>query len=198
MANTANGKTPNDSAGKATDDSTGWMSDVQRALALMIVGSFAISTLLATIRVVFFDASPAVLDMTKTLQQSLQNMALIALGFFFGNTMAKMQQDRGQQQVVDKLTSAPPQGPVAPVPSPVVAPAPVVVVSWWSLLTDDEKAAITIATATDSRVQVFLNAAPAGRATIEDMQYLLSKNLLTKERFDLLTQDRSAAVAAKT
>ena len=168
-----------------------WMSDVQRLIAMVLILTYCFVTLMATLFSLWQPTALVITDMAKTLQQNLTNMGLIALGFFFGNTMAKMAQDVGQQKVVEKLTSPPPNGPVAPVPSPTQ----VVVVSWWSLLTDEEKKTIQDAALTDPRVQVFLTAAPAGRAVAEDMEYLVSKNLLTRERYDFLTKDRTKTVA---
>lgn len=159
---------------------TGWMSDVQRAIAMILIGSFALATLAATGRLVWSGDSAAILDMTKTLQAALVNMGLIALGFFFGSNMSKLLADAGQQKIVEKLTSsAPPAtGPVAPLP------APIVVVAWWSLLTDAERAAL--GTSTDPRVQAFVSASQTGRASADDLAYLVNAGLLT--------QDRAAAI----
>lgn len=165
-------------------DATGWMSDVQRALALILVGSFAIVTLFLTMMAAFWSSVPALTDMAKASQSNLTNMCLIGLGFFFGNTMAKMAQDKGQQEVVNKLTSsAPPAtGPVAPLP------APVVILAWWSLLTPAEQSALTANAANDPRVQAFVTTAQIGKASPEDLTYLVGKGLLT--------QDRATAIAA--
>lgn len=161
---------------------TGWMSDVQRAIALILIGTFAASVLIATVSSIFWSGSAPLTDMSKTLQAALVNMTLIALGFFFGNTMSKMVQDAGQQKVVDKLTSngPPPAGPVAPVP------APVVIVAWWSKLTDAERAAISSAAPNDPDAASFMAAAQTGAASIEDLADLVAKGLLTQERADVI------------
>ena len=113
---------------------------------------------------------------------ALVNMGLIALGFFFGNNQAKAVSDAGQQKIVEKLTStAPPTGgPVAPLA------APVIVVSWWSLLTAPEQAAITEAAPNDARVQAILTAFQSGKAEAPDLVDLVSKNLLTQARADVI------------
>lgn len=164
-----------------------WMNDVQRALALILIGSIAFCMILATVMtVVVSNPSDALVDMSKTLQAAAVNMSLIALGFFFGNTMAKMAQDAGQQKVVESLTkTAPPgaPGPVAPVPAP-----PVIVIPWWSKLTPDEQNAIGEAAHSDPKAAVFMAAAQTGSATPDDLAYLVSK--------DLMTQDRATAISA--
>lgn len=60
--------------------------------------------------------------------------------------------------------------------------APTVVVAWWSLLTDAEKAAIAAAAPTDPRVTAFVKAAEIGKAVADDLTYLAGKGLLTPER----------------
>lgn len=168
-----------------TTTSTGWMSDVQRALALIIIVSIGIAMLMATFRVVWSgEAAPdAVADMAKTLQAAMVNMGLIALGFFFGNTMAKMAQDAGQQKVVDKLTSTNPPtgGPVAPIP------ASTIIVAWWSLLTDPERKEIATSAGTDPDVAAFMAAAQTGAATTAQLSDLVTKGLLTQARADALS-----------
>lgn len=154
---------------------TGWMSDVQRALALILVASFAIATMIATVCSIWWPSADALVDMAKTLQAALVNMSLIGLGFFFGNTSAKMTQDAGQQKVVEKLTGAP-----TPVVPPLVAPP----MSWWLKLSDPEKNAITAEAPNDPRVAAFITAAQAGAANADDLAHLVSKNLLTQVRAD--------------
>lgn len=86
----------------------GWMSDVQRAIALILIGSIAYCTALSTSMLVFAaEPNDALVDMSKTMQAALVNMSLIALGFFFGSSMSKQRADIGQQKIMDKLTSPP-------------------------------------------------------------------------------------------
>lgn len=158
-------------------NSNGWMSDVQRAIALILVGTFAILCIIGTIRLVILGDSASITDMSKTLQAALVNMALIALGFFFGSNMSKMLADAGQQKIVEKLTSTAPPGPPGP-----VAPIPPAVVAWWSLLTDAEKTAITAAAPADAKVQSFVTASSTGKAAPDDLAYLVTKGLLTQDR----------------
>ena len=187
MAN-GNGTSNGNGNGDTTDDAPaakGWMSDVQRALALTLIGTFAITVIGSTLRVVLSGDVASVADMAKTLQAAMVNMSLIALGFFFGNTMAKMAQDAGQQKVVDKLTSTQPPngGPVAPVPSTDLPAAPASTITpWWTMLGEAEKTAITAAGVTDPRVAAFVMASTTGSANADDLAYLVSKGLLTQDR----------------
>lgn len=147
---------------------SGWMSDVQRAIALILIGTFALISVAATVRIVFLGDVAALTDMAKTLQAALVNMGLIALGFFFGSNLSKMQADAGQQRMVDRLTAN--------------GPAPAVVVAWWSVLTEAERAAITNAAASDPQTAAFIATAQAGKATPHDLANLVSKGLLTEAR----------------
>lgn len=161
------------------DSNGGWMSDVQRALALLIIGSLVLATTALIIRLTISADIKDVVDIAKIMLAALVNMGLVALGFFFGNTSAKMQSDAGQQKVVEKLTSTAPPGPTGPV-APL--PSPVVVIAWWSKLTDAERAAISATAPTDPKVAAFMAAAQTGAATKDDLAALVTKGLLTQER----------------
>jgi len=154
----------------------GWMSDVQRALAMILIGSFAFVAIFSTVCSVLWPEATALTDMAKSLQSNLTNMCLIGLGFFFGSNMSKMLDDAGKQKIVEKLTS--PSGPVVP------AAASVVVVSWWSLLKPEEQAAIEAAASTDARVATILTAFKSGKAEVPDLTDLVVKGLLTQARAD--------------
>lgn len=172
----ADAQSPADSTNGTT---TTFMSDVQRVLALILVGSFAIIMLVMAMRLTFMGQPTDITDILKTLISSLINVVMIVLGYFFGSSKSKEQSDTSQQKIVEKLTSTQPpngSGPVAPVP------APTVVVAWWSLLTDAERTAIDVAATTDPRVKAFADSAATGKATVEDLDYLVIKNLLTQER----------------
>lgn len=150
---------------------TSWMSDVQRALALIIIGALAFTAIIIVIRLVVWGDAATLVDIGKTLLSNLQNMALIALGFFFGSNMSKQLADAGQQKIVEKLTgSAPP--PTAPAAGP----------PWWGQLTDSEKQAMDAAALSDPEIAKFVAAAKLGRATPEQLVYVLSKGLLSEAR----------------
>lgn len=154
-------------------NSTGWMGDVQRAIALILIGVFALVVFASTLKFVFTADAATLNDMAKTLQAALVNTVLIALGFFFGSNQAKQQADAGQQKIVEKLTS---------IPTP-----PALLVSWWSLLTPQEQDGIRNAAPTDPRVQAALVALQAGKAEKPDLVYLVSKTLLAPERLAAIT-----------
>lgn len=153
----------------------GWMSDVQRALALILIGTVAFMVIALTVRIVISGDLPTIASLLKELKDALTNMSLIALGFFFGNTMAKMAQDKSQQDLVQKMT------PTAP-GTPSAVPVP----PWWAKLTEDEKNAIAAAMKADPRIDTIKSAMTAGAATPEDLQYLVAANLLTQDRADAI------------
>lgn len=157
----------------------GAMSDVQRALVLLLIGTLVFCTSALICRLIWSADIKDVVDLAKIMLAALVNMGLIGLGFFFGNTSSKVQSDAGQQKVVEKLTStAPPgsSGPVAPLP------APVVVVAWWSKMTDAERAAVATLAQTDTKAAAFMLAAQTGTATEDDLADLVTKGALTAER----------------
>lgn len=158
-------------------ESQGWMADVQRAIALILIVSFALVTLFASVCAVFWPDSQSLTDMAKTLQAALVNMALIALGFFFGSSMAKQASDVRQQNMMEKMTPTAPSAAIA-----VSAQMP----PWWAKLTDAEKNNIAAAMAADPRIETIKSAMTAGAANADDLSYLVSKNLLTQERADTI------------
>lgn len=124
-----------------------WMSDVQRALAMLLIGTLSVIAVGMATRVIWSAPVDDVIDLSKTLQAALVNMGLVALGFFFGNTIAKMQNDRAQTRLVDKLSPAAPvsPAPLAPTPTPdQIAAATLVngeLAYYQALATDDAKKA---------------------------------------------------------
>lgn len=156
-----------------------WMTDVQRALAILFVGTFCLIVVVMVIKVTFWGDIPTVSDILKIIIPAMINLVTFVAGYFYGSSKAKDQSDASQQRVVDKLTSTPP-GTLPPTPSlAVVAP-------WWSKLADTEKAAITAAGPNDPRIAAVIMAMTAGAATPDDLAYLVSKGLLTQERADAI------------
>ncbi len=168
---------PEDITTNPASNPSGWMSDVQRAIALILIITFAIAVIAVTIKLVFSGEVQMLNEMAKTVQAALVNMVLIALGFFFGSNLSKTLADAGQQKIVDKLTGA----------NPPTNGAPKVVVSWWSLMTTAEQNAIRdAANGGDQNVQAVFTALQAGKATKDDLETLSKANLLTRERIDIL------------
>lgn len=94
-------------------------------------------------------------------------MAADASGYQYSSSAGSDKKDETQAKVADKLAEK--------VAAPVVAP-------WWSRLTDAERTAIADAAKDDPRVQLFKSTAEVGRATPDDLAYLVTKGLLTQER----------------
>lgn len=99
-----------------------WMGDVQRFIAILLIGTFSAIVIGVTARLVINGAIDTLDDMAKTLQAALVNMGLIALGFFFGSSMSKRQADAGQQKLVERLIPPPPTNGTG-VASPAVVAA---------------------------------------------------------------------------
>lgn len=158
---------------------SGWMADVQRALALIFVGSFCIGFLFMVGKVVFRGNVDQNLDILKIIIPAAITFVGAVIGYFYGSSKSKDQSDASQQRVVDKLTSAPP-GTLPPNPTAPVPP-------WWGRLTDEEKNAITAASAGDPRIAAFVTASQVGAANVDDLNYLVSKNLLTQERLAVIS-----------
>lgn len=122
------------------------------------------------------------LDMMLTLLFGTAFVGIV--NFQIGSSRGAQSQDEAKNEIVAKLTSAPPAGPVAPVPSPVT---PITVASWWSLLYPAEQAAIeaaAVAVPPDTRVQAILTAFKSGKAEAPDLTDLVTKELLTQARAD--------------
>lgn len=158
--------------------SLGW-ADVQRTLALLLVGTFAFTLLLLTVRIVVWGDPTTMADLIKTLISALINVVMLVLGYFYGSSKAKEQSDTSQQKIVEKLTSTAPPGPTGPV-API--PGPTVVVAWWSLLTESERAAVSAAAQTNAKAAAFMSAAQTGKGTSDDLIDLVNQGLLTTER----------------
>lgn len=113
------------------------------------------------------------LDMMLTILFGTAFVGIV--NYLIGSSRGSQAKDETQNKIVEKLTGRPPDGPVAPLPQPTV------VVAWWSLLTPAEQTAVTAANA-DSRVQAFITASATGKATPDDLTYLVGKGLLTQDR----------------
>lgn len=108
-----------------TKDAKGWMSDVQRALALLLIGSVAFMIAAFTLRIIL-SGDPAVIGpLLKELKDALINMSLIALGFFFGSSQGSQAKDQVQAKAIENLTATGTgNGAPAAVTAAAVAAAP--------------------------------------------------------------------------
>ena len=107
-----------------------------------------------------------------------------AIGYQFQSSSGSDKKDDAQTAVSKALADkVPAPAPITPPPVP-----PAVVVAWWGALDPAEQQALTDAAATDPKVASFIEAAKAGRATADDLAYLVSKipPLLSQDRADAL------------
>lgn len=121
------------------------------------------------------------LDMMLTILFGTAFVAII--NYLVGSSRGSQAKDETQNKIMEKLTSAPPNGPVAPVPSPIAAPT--IGEAWWNRLTDAERTAITAASAAnagDTRLATIANGPMTMKPMPDDMAYLVSKGLLTQDR----------------
>lgn len=107
-------------------------------------------------------------------------MAADGTGYQFSSSSGSEKKDEVQASVSAKLADK--------VPTPPAPPPSVPIPPWWSRLQDGEKNAITTAAVADPRVAAFVTASQVGAATKDDLDYLVTKTLLT--------QDRATAIAA--
>lgn len=104
-------------------------------------------------------------DMFKMMVGGLMTVGFASIiGFYFGSSAGSKDKDAAMVKMAGATNGAP------------------VITSWWSLLTEEEKAAITAVAPTDARVQAFVTTATLGHATADDLSYLVSKGLLTQGR----------------
>lgn len=168
-----------DATDRTGNGADGWMADVQRALALLVIGLLTLVTFILVLRLAWSADINSVVDLSKIMLAALVNMGLIALGFFFGSSQSKEKADQNQAKIIDKLT------PTAPVAPPPVAPV-ATTVPWWNLLTDEERNTIRNASSSEQAAAVFMAAAQAGKASDIDLSNVVALNLLSQARADII------------
>lgn len=122
------------------------------------------------------EVNDKILDMMLTIIFS--TCLVLIYNWSFGSSSDTVKTQDTQGRIVEKLTSPPPAGPVSAAPT---SPAPTVVMAWWGLLTKEEQVKLEAA-ASDTRVAAFIANSKLGKATVEDLQYLVGLDLLTAER----------------
>jgi hypothetical protein len=157
----------NETNGTSAQQPEGWMNDVQKTLAYFITFSFVVLIFVWVFRPPVMAAES--MAQLNQLVSTLQNLLVMAFGFFLGSTMNSKSKDDSQNRIVEKLTSP----PVVPVTTTVVAP-------WWNKLTDAERSAIT--TSTDPKVIDFVKAPVSIQPAPDDIALLVAKGLLTQDR----------------
>lgn len=102
------------------------------------------------------------------------------VSYWIGSSSGSSAKDDSANRVTEHLAQK------AVVPVPVAVPRVVTPVAsgtpWWSVLTDEEKAGIEKVTATDTQASAFYVQAQVGAADSADLDYLVSRGLLTAER----------------
>lgn len=127
------------------------------------------------------EVNDKILDMMITI--SFSTCLVLIYNYAFGNSSSGNKVADTQSRITEKLTSTAPPGPTGPV-APV--PAPAAIVAWWSLLTDDERGLISTAAPNDPKVSAFMSSAQTGKASPDDLAYLVGKNLITQARADVI------------
>lgn len=114
-------------------------------------------------------------------------MAKSASDYQFSSSAGSDKKDDAQTAVSKALADKVP-APVAASSAPIspAADAAAVVIPWWSVLTDTEKAGIAGAAVANPKAAAFMVAAQTGKATADDLADLVSKNLLTQDRADVV------------
>lgn len=142
-----------------------WIPETRTVIVCwMMVSSFFI--------IVLIWAKPS----TGADSQLLNTLIGMYVGTGFISTINWWMGDSKGSDVTNKM-----QDKMADAIRPASLPVPpVVVVAWWSLLTDAEKTAIQAST--DPKVLAFVSAAASGKATVDDIKYLVTVGLLTPER----------------
>lgn len=107
-------------------------------------------------------------------------MAADAIGYQYNSSSGSEKKDEVSAKVNEVLATKVPSA------APPATPDPVVVMAWWSLMTDAERAAITAAAITDPKAAQFVATATTGKATPDDLAYLVGKGWLTQERAALI------------
>lgn len=114
-------------------------------------------------------------------------------GFTFGSTAADKQKGEvinRRIETQDKIIAAGVETTANVAAAAVSASRPEevikTVVSWWSLLTAEEQAAIEAAAATDENIKMVLAKFKSGNAEISDLATLVAKGLLKEERSALI------------
>ena len=101
------------------DNKPYWYPDAQGFLAASIVIMCFVALI---IRMFHTGPEDKMLDTMITI---LFSTCLVTVyQYTFGSSRGSQNKDDTQNKVIEKLTSAPPNGPVAPVPSPEVAKVP--------------------------------------------------------------------------
>lgn len=142
--------------------------DFPALLALNIFITFAAVVLLSLFIKIPIDG-PA-----GQLLEVLKNVVLIMVGFYFGSAISNRRKD---EAII---------GQMAPAKNPPNVPDVTPVVAWWSLLTDTERNAIQSAVPNNPQLAAIMTAMQAGKGTKADLEYLVTRGMLSPDRADVI------------
>lgn len=139
--------------------------DTRSVLAILVVLNILILT-------AWLAYSAPESDGFKILLGLLGGSASGVVGYYFGSNSSSEKKDDQQARVAERLAAK------------VTGDDPII--KWWDLMSEEEKAKITEAGKIDGTIQTFVTTAAKGRATPEDLAYLVKAGLLTQERADAI------------
>lgn len=102
--------------------------------------------------------------------------------YTFGSSRGSSTKDDSQARMVEKLAAS----VVTPSTNNLPNPPVVTIKPWWDIMTDPERKAITDAAVNDPKVNVAMTTMMTGHASTDDLDYLVSKGLLTKDAADAI------------
>jgi hypothetical protein len=112
-------------------------------------------------------------DVTKMYLGGLMASLTAVIAFYFGSTSSSERKDATQAKVAERLAE------VAAAPANGTSAQKF---TWVSLMSDEERAKLDEAAKMDGRVKTFIAASQVGRATPEDLDYLVEAGILTEGR----------------
>lgn len=152
---------------------------VQRAISYAVIGVFASLMVQMAAKIIWFDgpgdANKDTVELMKQGWNLLQNLMMGVAGYWIGSAKSADVGRAEQAKVTEKMTDK------------VIANGTVTTPkSWWLKLNSEETAAIIaagdLAGGNDAQVRDFITAAKASRGTVAQLEYLVTKGLLTQER----------------
>lgn len=81
----------------------GWMSGVQRGLALIIVAAFSLVLCALAWRVIMYGDPVDALELLKQLVNALINIVMVVLGFFYGSSKSSQSKDENNAKMTEML-----------------------------------------------------------------------------------------------
>lgn len=145
-----------------------WFPDMPGVIALIMVAAVVILAFMLAVR------DPGG-DMFKFMVGGLMTVGFASImAFYYGSSSGSKDKDNA---IIGQM--APAKNP--PNPPPIITVKP-----WWEIMTDPERKSITDAAVNDPKVNVAMTTMMTGHASADDLDYLVSKGLLTREAADAI------------